>query len=86
MRIAGVRLDASAARLLAVLLEREGYPATAARVAGAIELGVTIEAPLTVEDHDAIVAALRPHCPATLHRLSVELAEEQRRRRFVTGA
>jgi hypothetical protein len=85
VRIAGVRLDASIARLLSETLEAKGHAATAARVRDAIERGVTIEAPLTIPDHEAILDALESDCPPTLYRLRRELLEEQRRVRRITG-
>lgn len=73
MRIAGVRLGAPVARLLAETLEREGYPETAGRIADAIDMQVTVEAPLTGADYQAIADALDRDCPATLYRLRTEL-------------
>ena len=84
MRIAGVRLTAPVARLLSDILEGEGHTATAAKIRDAIERGVTIEAPLTMADHDAILDTLERDCPPTLYRLRQEL-EEQRRLRRITG-
>jgi hypothetical protein len=85
MRIVGVRLDPSVARLLSEVLRGEGFPATADKVADAIERRITVEAPLTLEDHQAILEALSRNCPATLHRLRERLLEEQRYVRRVTG-
>ena len=68
------------------MLEGEGYVETAAKVSDAIERGTTVEAPLTLEDHEAILVALGRTCPPTLHRLRNELLEEQRRRRRITGS
>lgn len=85
VRIAGVRLDASVARLLTELLDATGHATTAARVREAIERGVTIEAPPTIADHDEILEALERDCPPTLYRLRRELLEEQRRVRRITG-
>ena len=85
MRIGGVRLGAPVARLLSELLESEGYPETAGKIAGAIEQKITLEAPLTLADYDAILKALDQNCPATLYRLRTELLEQQRRRRRITG-
>ncbi|HET7367107.1 MAG TPA: hypothetical protein VFI83_01980 [Gaiella sp.] len=81
MRIVGLRIAAPAARMLQEILEDGGHAATAARIAEAIELRVTTEAPLTAEDHEAILLALGDRCPASLARLRRELLEEQRRRR-----
>jgi hypothetical protein len=85
VRIAGVRLGAPVARLLSEILDAEGHPATAARIRDAIERRITIEAPLTVADHEAILEALDHDCPATLHRLRRELLEERLRIRRSTG-
>jgi len=85
MRIVGVRLDAPVARELTQILEREGHPATAAKIADAIERRVTVEAPLELDDYRAILDALGRECPPTLRRLLHELLEEQRRLRRVTG-
>jgi hypothetical protein len=85
VRIVGVRLGAPVARLLSETLESKGYPATSAKIADALERKWTLEAPLTLEDHEAIVAALAENCPSTLHRLRTELLEEQRRVRRITG-
>jgi len=79
----GLRIAAPAARMLQEILEDGGHAATAARIAEAIELRVTTEAPLTAEDHEAILLALGEACPTGLARLRRELLEEQRRlRRF----
>ena len=85
MRIAGVHLDVSVARLLSEILERDGYPETASRIEDAIERRITVEAPLTVADYEAISTVLDRNCPATLHRLHTELLEQQRRLRRITG-
>ena len=84
VRIAGVRLGAPVARLLAEVLDAEGHPATAARIRDAIERR-TIEAPLTIADHEAILETLERDCPATLYRVRRELLEERRRLRRITG-
>ena len=85
MRIAGVRLGAPVARLLSEILESEGYPETAAKVADAIKRQITIEAPLTLADYEAISTVLDHNCPAPLYRLRTELLEELRRLRRITG-
>jgi hypothetical protein len=85
MRIAGVRLGAPVARLLSEILESEGYPETASKIADAIKRRVTIEAPLTLADYDAISTVLGRNCPAPLYRLRTELLEQQRRIRRITG-
>jgi hypothetical protein len=81
MRIVGVRIGAPIARLLVEILDGAGFGSTAGKVAQAIELQVTTEAPLTTTDHEAILVALGSRCPAELARLRRELLEEQRRRR-----
>jgi hypothetical protein len=63
MRLAGLRIAAPAARMLQEILEDGGHAATAARIAEAIELRVTTEAPLTAEDHEAILLALGTGAP-----------------------
>ena len=85
MRIAGVRLGAPVARLLSEILEGEGYPETAGKIADTIERKITVEAPLTLEDYEAISTALGHTCPAPLYRLRTELLEQQRRLRRITG-
>jgi hypothetical protein len=85
MRIAGARLDAPVARLLSEVLRTEGFPVTADKVADAIQRRITTEAPLTLEDHQAILEALSRHCPATLYRLRERLLEEERYVRRATG-
>jgi alkyl hydroperoxide reductase subunit AhpF len=85
MRIAGVRLGAPVARLLSEILEGGGYPETARKIADAIERQITIEAPLTLEDYEAISTVLAHNCPAPLYRLRTELLEELRRLRRITG-
>lgn len=85
MRIVGVRLGAPVARLLSETLERDGYPETAGKIADAIELQVTVEAPLTGADHEAIAEALSRTCPAPLYRLRTEILEQQRLRRSTGG-
>jgi hypothetical protein len=86
MRIAGVRLGAPVARLLAEILEREGFPDTATRIAAAIEQRITVEAPLAIADYDAILEALSRDCPPTLLRLRDRLLDERRRVQRITGA
>jgi hypothetical protein len=85
MQIAGVRLGAPIARLLSEILESEGYPETGAKIADAIERRITVEAPLTLHDYEAISKALSRNCPAPLYRLRTELSEQLRRLRRVTG-
>ena len=81
MRIVGLRIGAPVARLLVDQLEDAGFGSTAAKIAEAIELQVTTEAPLTTADHEAILLALGSNCPASLSRLRRELLEERRRLR-----
>jgi len=78
VRIAGLRIAAPAARLLVGILQDAGYQDTAARIEQAIEVQVATEAPLTMEDHEAILEALGNSCPTSLTRLRRELLEEQR--------
>jgi hypothetical protein len=85
MRIAGARLDAPVARVLSELLRAEGFAATADKVGDAIERQITVEAPLTLDDHEVILEALSRNCPATLYRLRERLLEEQRYVRRATG-
>jgi len=85
MRVAGVRLGAPVARLLSETLVGEGYSETGAKIADAIERRITVEAPLTLDDYEAIAEALSRNCPAPLYRLRTELLEELRRLRRVTG-
>jgi len=86
VRIAGVRLAAPVARLLVNALEAEGQADTAAKVADAIDRKITVEAPLTLADHQAILECLSSNCPPTLNRLRQELGEERRYVRRVTGS
>jgi hypothetical protein len=86
VRIAGVRLQPPVARLLTEILEGEGYDDTASKISDAIERQTTTEAPLTLADHEAILAALGGDYPPTLGRLRRELLEEQRRLRRITGS
>jgi hypothetical protein len=85
MRVAGVRLQAPVARLLAEVLATEGFPATSARIAVAIERKITTEAPLAGTDYEAILEALNRNCPPTLHNLHRHLLEDERRIRYITG-
>ena len=85
MRIAGVRLTPPAARLLSDILEGQGFSATAAKIADALERSVTTEAPFALEDYEAIADALGRTCPPSLYALRRELLEELRRLRRVTG-
>lgn len=81
MRIVGLRIGAPVARLLVEILQDTGFDSTATKVAQAIELHVTTEAPLTASDHEAILIALGNDCPASLSRLRRELLDERRRLR-----
>jgi hypothetical protein len=85
MRIAGIRLQPSVARLLSEILASEGFPDTAARIADAIDRQITVEAPLTGADYGAILEALNRTCPPTLYQLRRVLLEDQRYIRRVTG-
>ena len=85
MRIAGAYIDARVARLLAEILQREGFPDTAAKVADGIARKVTTELPLVMADHDAIRQALAQNCPSTMGRLRQALLREQNYVRRVAG-
>ena len=85
MRVAGVHLGAPVARLLSETLESEGFPETGAKIADAIERRITVDAPLTLDDYEAISAALSRNCPAPLYRLRTELVKELQRLRRITG-
>jgi DNA-binding FadR family transcriptional regulator len=80
VRIAGVRVSPSFVRLLAQLLEDAGFDDTAEKLADAIRMRA-LEAPLTIDDHDAILTALGSHCPSGLARLRRELLDESAKRR-----
>jgi hypothetical protein len=84
-RIAGVRLGAPVARLLSEVLRAEGSGRRRDKIADAFESGVTIEAPLTLADHEAILEALARSCPPSLNGLRQRLGEERRYVRRVTG-
>jgi hypothetical protein len=85
MRVAGVRLQAPAARLLSQVIAGEGYPDTAGRIGEAIEQGITTEAPLTGADYAVILEVLNRTCPPMLYNLRRNLLEDQRYIRRVTG-
>jgi hypothetical protein len=85
VRIAGVRVTAEYARLLRGIVERAGFDGTAARLGQAIDMRITTEVPLMVEEHDAILAALQGDCPPGLYRLRTELEKDQRLRRGPVG-
>jgi hypothetical protein len=85
VRIAGVPISPQYARLLVDLLAREGFDDTAAKLAQAVDLKVTTEAPLTVGDHEAVLSALRRDCPTGLYRLRTELDKDHRLRRGFAG-
>jgi hypothetical protein len=85
MRIAGLRIGAPQARLLASNLRDAGFEDTAAKLERAIELHVATEAPLTWADHEAILVALGDNCPTSLSRLRREVLEEQRRIRRLSS-
>ena len=80
MRIAGVRVGIPAVRLLVQIVDDAGFHGTAQTLADAIELKA-VEPALTVEDHDAMLAALGNHCPSGLARLRRELLDQQLMRR-----
>ena len=62
------------------LLEDSGYDETATKLTDGIRLQAT-EPPLTLDDHDAILAALGSNCPPGLSRLRRDLLDELSRRR-----
>jgi hypothetical protein len=86
VRIAGIRISPEHARLLVQIVEGGGFDGTAARLAQAVEMRVTTEAPLTIADHEAILAALQGDCPAGLYRLRTVLDKDNRLRRGPPGA
>ena len=79
VRIAGVRVSPSYARLLAELVAEAGYKGTATKLTDAIRLQA-LEPALTLDDHDAILASLET-CPPGLAPLRRELLDEQLARR-----
>ena len=83
MRIAGVPISPQYARLLVGIVERAGFDDTAGKLAQAVDLQVTTEAPLTIDDHETVLAALRAECPSGLYRLRTELDKDHRLRRGV---
>ena len=85
MRIAGVRLQTPVARLLSEILDGAGFSDTSGKIAEAIKLQVTVEAPLTTADYEAILEVLNRNCPPTLYRLHRELLEDRRYIPRVTG-
>jgi hypothetical protein len=85
MRIAGVRLQPPVARLLSDILEGAGHADTSAKIVEAVSLQITVEAPLTAADYQAILDVLNRDCPPTLYRLHRELLDDQRYIRRVTG-
>jgi hypothetical protein len=80
MRIAGVRVGAPSVVLLVQILKDAGSPDTATRLANAVKMQA-LEPALTVEDYDAMLAALGTYCPTGLARLRRELLDDDRRRR-----
>jgi hypothetical protein len=80
MRIAGVRVGAPSVVLLVQILEDAGFPDTATTLANAMKMQA-LEPALTVEDHDAMLAALGTYCPSGLARLRRELLDDDLRRR-----
>jgi hypothetical protein len=85
VRIAGVPISPQYARLLVDVLAREGFDDTAAKLAQAVDLQVTTEAPLTVADHEAVLSALQGDCPTGLYRLRTELDKDHRLRHGLGG-
>jgi hypothetical protein len=80
MRIAGVRVGAPSVVLLVQILEDAGFPDTSRTLANALKVQA-VEPALTVEDHEAMLAALGTSCPTGLARLRRELLEQDRWRR-----
>jgi hypothetical protein len=81
----GSGLEAPVARLLAEVLEAQGFRDTATRIAEAIERRITVEAPLTGADYQAIFETLDRSCPPTLYGLHRVLLEDERYLRRATG-
>jgi hypothetical protein len=80
MRIAGVRVGAPSVVLLVQILEDAGFPDTATTLTNAMNVQA-LEPALTVQDHEAMLAALGTYCPTGLARLRRELLEQDRWRR-----
>ncbi len=76
MRIGGVRLSVQHVRLLAQIVEDAGFDDTAQALADGIRVQA-MHAPLTIADHEAILAALDANCPSGLAKLRRELLEQQ---------
>ncbi len=76
MRIGGVRLSVQHVRLLAQIVEDAGFDDTARALADGIKVQA-MHAPLTIADHEAILAALEGNCPSGLAKLRRELLEQQ---------
>ena len=74
-----MRVSPPFVRLLAEMLDDAGSVDTARKLADAIRVNA-IEAPLTTDDHEAILVALGDNCPSGLARLRRELLDDQRRR------
>jgi hypothetical protein len=68
-------------RLLEEILREKGYVETAAKLADGIRVQA-LEAPLTLDDHEAILRALGDHCPSGLARLRRELLDDEMQRRL----
>ncbi len=62
MRIGGVRLSVQHVRLLAQIVEDAGFDDTAQALADGIKVQA-MHAPLTIADHEAILAALDGQLP-----------------------
>ena len=80
MRIAGVRVGAPSVLLLVQILQDAGFTDTATTLANAMKVQAR-EPALTVEDHEAMLAALGTYCPTGLARLRRELLEQDSWRR-----
>ena len=55
------------------------------KITDAIQRQIIVEAPLTLDDHQAILEALRRNCPSALNRVRQPVEDEQRYVRRVTG-
>jgi hypothetical protein len=71
-------------RLLAQIVGDAGYADTASTLNTAIGLQA-VEAPLTIDDHEAILTALGTFCPSGLANLRRELLEDHMQRRRLQG-
>jgi hypothetical protein len=75
-----VRVSAPFVPVLAEIVADAGFGDTASRLSEAMRLKA-YEAPLTIEDHEAILTALGVYCPSGLESLRRELVDQQLKRR-----